>query len=158
MVLDGRDVRKISADIYHRIRDEGLLSRARFRIYECLYLHGPMTASECFAVLAKEVPRLNWNTRTRFGELRDQGVVYEVRERPCRVTGELVIEWGVTNRLPVPLRREAKTPTRAEIAQAIEAIEKEYEDDPPPEVVERVLGWMKRRFPRRSIVRGGLRQ
>lgn len=97
--------RQTSAAVYHRIKAEGLLSTQRLAIYEVLYHQGPMTISECFDVLAKRTPNFNWNTRTRFGELREQGAIYEVRERPCRVTGETVIEWDVTDNLPIPLKR-----------------------------------------------------
>jgi len=97
--------RRTSAAVYHRIKAEGLLSKQRLAIYEVLYERGPMTISECFDVLARRNPNFNWNTRTRFGELRAQGAIYEVRERPCQITGEIVIEWDVTDNLPTPLQK-----------------------------------------------------
>lgn len=97
--------RRTSVEVYHRIEKEGLLSKQRFAIYKVLYEQGPMTISECFEVLARNNPNFNWNTRTRFGELRDQQAIYEVRERKCKVTGEVVIEWDVTDSFPVKLEK-----------------------------------------------------
>jgi hypothetical protein len=34
-------------------------------------------------------------------QLRDLGVVYEKNERKCNVTGRVVIEWDLTDKLPI---------------------------------------------------------
>ena len=41
------------------------------------------------------------NSAARFSELRDIGVIQEIRERTCQVTGMNVIEWDVTDQLPI---------------------------------------------------------
>ena len=46
---------------------------------------------------------------SRFTELRDLGVIYEKDVRPCKVTGRNVIEWDLTDRLPVNVKNTNKT-------------------------------------------------
>ena len=45
----------------------------------------------------------------RISELRDRGVIYEKDVRPCKVTGRNVIEWDLTDRLPVNIKNSNKT-------------------------------------------------
>jgi hypothetical protein len=100
--------RPTSLAAYREISDNGLLSKKRLETYQCLYHHGPATASEVFAVLAKGNPRFNWNTRARFTELRDLGVIQEIGTRACRVTNMSSIVWEVTDRLPIAPTKRAK--------------------------------------------------
>lgn len=88
-------VRQTSASVYHKINAQGLLSKMRLSVYNALYQHGPATAQEIFRHL-----RCDTNQSGRFTELRDLGVIREVRVRPCSVTGHEVIEWDVTANLP----------------------------------------------------------
>jgi DNA-directed RNA polymerase subunit RPC12/RpoP len=56
------------------------------------------TCGEIFEYLKEEqrVPlRYDSNTATRLTELRDMGLIREVGERPCRVTGQTCITWEV---------------------------------------------------------------
>ena len=46
---------------------------------------------------------------TRFTELRKLGVIYEVQNRKCTITGRTSIEWGLTDRLPVNIKNPNKT-------------------------------------------------
>jgi len=45
------------------------------------------------------------NSAARFSELRDRGVIYEVRETKCKVTGMNVILWDVTPYIPVEKKK-----------------------------------------------------
>jgi hypothetical protein len=104
-------IRQTSIEAYNLIRDNGLLSKRRWEVYDILFHHGPMTANETFAKLYRNnLGPFNAasNSAARFSELRNCGVVYEVRERQCTITGMKAIEWDVTDRLPVKFEK----PTR----------------------------------------------
>lgn len=101
--------RRTSVAAFDEIKESGLLSERRFQVYEALFNHGPCTANELRKYLSTSMPNnINLNIVTRLGELRDMGVAYEVRERPCRMTGMTVIEWDVTERLPRKLVKPKK--------------------------------------------------
>jgi hypothetical protein len=72
-------------------------------IYWALLDHGPMTATECFKVLEDDgrLKSHNYNTRTRFNEMRALGIIYE-RETGfrCSITNRPVILWDLTGRRP----------------------------------------------------------
>lgn len=93
--------RQTSIDAYRTIMEDGTISKKRKEIYDILFRHGPLTANETFKILKKEkYGNLSFdsNTHARFTELRDMGLTYEVRTRPCSVTNRSVIEWDVTKR------------------------------------------------------------
>ena len=48
-------------------------------------------------------------SRARFTELRELGVIYEKGVRKCRITGKNVIEWDLTNRLPIIFKNKKQT-------------------------------------------------
>lgn len=100
--------RETSRDVYHEIRDSGLLSEMRWRAYDVLYRHCPkdgsgLTSAEVFSFEQKENPRkldVLTQSRARFTELRELGVIKEVGTRPCRITGHKAIAWAPTGHLP----------------------------------------------------------
>ena len=98
------NTRQTSIDCYNQIKQEGLLSKRRLQVYESIYNYAPCTASEVF----KE-KNLKTNQSGRFTELRDLGVIYEKGERTCSITGKNVIEWDLTDRLPVNIKNPNKT-------------------------------------------------
>lgn len=69
----------------------GILSAKRAEALSVLYKHAPGTAGE----LKRDsgVDGL-WK---RLGELRDMNLAWEVQERRCTVTGQVVIEWDITD-------------------------------------------------------------
>lgn len=98
------NTRQTSIDCYNKIKEEGLLSKRRLQVYESIYNSAPCTASEVF----KE-KNLKTNQSGRFTELRDLGVIYEKGERICSITGRNVIEWDLTDRLPVNIKKYNNT-------------------------------------------------
>lgn len=104
-------IRETSVEAYNKIKENGLLSKRRWQVYDVLFHNGPATAME----LRNRFPKgtVDSQIRARLNELRDLGVVHEKSERECRVTGMRVIEWEVTDRLPVkfdkPHREKCKT-------------------------------------------------
>lgn len=129
--------RKTSIEAYKQIRDSGLLSERRFEVYDVVFRHGPLTANEAFKILydndmgAKNAAS---NSAARFSELRDVGVLYEVGERKCGVTGMKVIVWDVTDQLPKapdkkPTRKEKKEELLAYIVSVGKEIDEVWKDD-----------------------------
>jgi hypothetical protein len=74
-------------------------------IYDYLYAFGPATANELFRQTQSFNRTVQANFHARLGELRDLGVVAEIQERPCKTNGNVVIEWDVTDRLPLKFEK-----------------------------------------------------
>ena len=97
--------RQTSIDCYNQIKEEGLLSNMRFRVYSALLAMGkPSTTREVY-----ETMNVIKQEATRFTELRKLGVIYEVQNRKCNITGRTSIEWDLTDRLPVDIKNTNKT-------------------------------------------------
>jgi len=95
-------MRQTSISCYNTIKSNGLLSKRRFQAYEFLCNHAPCTASELQAKMVyKDGGR---DVQKRLSELRKSGVISEKRVRECRITGQKVIEWELTNKLPKKIR------------------------------------------------------
>lgn len=97
-------IRHTSKQSYDTIKFNGLLSKRRWQVYDILFRDGALTGSELALKFKKEYGVFapsNTNVVTRLGELRDLGVVYEVKTTICSVTGMKVILWDVTDRLPL---------------------------------------------------------
>ena len=92
-------IRQTSIDCYNIIKYNSLLSKRRLEVYEALIKLAPCTATE----LQKSMDFDNGgrDCMKRISELRDLGVIYEKRERNCSITGKMVIEWDLTDKLPL---------------------------------------------------------
>jgi hypothetical protein len=94
--------RRTSIAAYNEIKESGLLAKRRLEVYDVLFHHGPLTAGELLQLMASRVSKgaasSSWK---RLSELRDAGVIEETKERICQVTGMNVIEWDVTDQLPI---------------------------------------------------------
>ena len=97
--------RQTSIDCYNKIKSEGLLSKRRLEVYESILKNAPCTTNEAL----KDVHSGSHGVGSRTTELRDSGVIYEKDVRPCMVTGRNVIEWDLTDRLPVNIKNTNKT-------------------------------------------------
>ena len=89
-------IRQTSIDCYNQIKAGGLLAKRRLEVYSSLLKMGkPSTTREVYSTMnvAKQ-------EATRFTELRNLGVIYEVRNRKCSITGRTAIEWDITDNLP----------------------------------------------------------
>jgi len=100
--------RQTSIECYNKIKQEGLLTKRRLEVYEAIFMKAPCTSSEAM------INRLNSSnvlsqSRARFTELRELGVIYEKGEKKCSITGRNVIEWDLTDRLPVNIKNPNKT-------------------------------------------------
>ena len=99
------NTRQTSIDCFNKIKQEGLLSKRRLEVYEAILKNAPCTTNEAL----KDVHSGSHGVGSRTTELRDAGVIYEKDVRPCMVTGRNVIEWDLTDRLPVNIKNSNKT-------------------------------------------------
>ena len=100
--------RQTSIDCYNEIKEEGLLSTMRFKVYEAILKKAPCTSGEAFAIMTTKENQIS-QSRARFTELRELGVIYEKGEKQCSITGRTAIEWDLTDRLPVNIKNPNKT-------------------------------------------------
>ena len=117
--------RQTSIDCYNQIKANGLLSKRRFEVYEALLSSAPCTSSE--AIRNAKTTFGVFGVSSRFTELRDLGVIYEVRTRECTVTGRNVIEWDLTDRLPLNVKKSNKT-KKNKIDDALNSLRELYKN------------------------------
>lgn len=92
-------IRQTSINCYNQIKANGLLSKRRFQTLEALIKIAPCTATELQNSM--DYNDGGRDCMKRLSELRDLGVIYEKNERNCSVTGRTVIEWDLTDNLPL---------------------------------------------------------
>ena len=90
--------RETSIRAYRQIKEEGLLSKMRLKVFEAILHNAPCTSGEALSSMLKSDSVLS-QSRARFTELRDRGVIKEVGHRNCRITGRRAI-WDLTDELP----------------------------------------------------------
>lgn len=116
-------VRETSLAAYEKIRDTGVLSQMRWKVYDYLFHHGPLTAGEVTKAL-KRPDEVHPSYHRRLDELGELGCAKRIRTRPCGVTGEEVYEWDVTGALPNGKIKHAAsdTPTLEEQVAAVKEL------------------------------------
>ena len=115
--------RQTSIDCYNQIKSEGLLSNMRFRVYSALLSMGkPSTTREVYSTM-----NVIKQEATRFTELRKLGVIYEVQNRTCTVTGRTSKEWDLTDRLPVNIKKSNRT-KKHKIDDALNSLRELYKN------------------------------
>ena len=115
--------RQTSIDCYNQIKEEGLLSNMRFRVYSALLAMGkPSTTREVYSTM-----NVIKQEATRFTELRKLGVIYEVQNRKCTITGRTSIEWDLTDRLPIKIKKCNRT-KKHKIDDALNSLRELYKN------------------------------
>lgn len=92
-------IRQTSIDCYNQIKADGLLSKLRLRTLYAMIHSAPCTAGELQDYIDKNKIQVKHAWKL-LSQLRDLGVVYEKMERNCKITGRVVIEWDITDKLP----------------------------------------------------------
>ena len=94
--------RETSIQAYNEIKASGLLSKRRWQVYDIVFRHGPLTGIQVIQIYQTEYDTIldSGSIKTRLSELRERGVLEELGETACPVTGNNVILWGVTDSLP----------------------------------------------------------
>lgn len=107
-------VRRTSIEAYNEIKESGLLSKRRWQAYEILFHHGPLTANQLVRLAAEKFPALKntWTFNKRLSELRRAGIVDEIAEVPCPLTGRTAILWDCNDRLPLKMDKPRKVKCR----------------------------------------------
>jgi len=114
------NIRQTSIDCYNKIKSEGLLSKMRLKVYEAILKNAPCTSGEAFATMTTKENQIS-QSRARFTELRELGVIYEVRNRKCTITGMNVIEWDLTDKIPNKFKKTNKT-KKEKINEALKSL------------------------------------
>lgn len=99
--------RQTSIDCFNEIKNSNLLAKRRLETYEAIFKSAPCTRQEALQH-TNPVNPLSLSA-VRFTELRRLGVIYEKGIRKCRVTGRNVIEWDLTDRLPIIFKNKKQT-------------------------------------------------
>ena len=118
--------RQTSIDCYTQIKQEGLLSKMRFKVYEGILKNAPCTSAEVLSTLLSKNSAIT-SSRARFTELRELGVIYEVQTRKCTITGRTSIEWDLTDRLPVNIKKINKS-KKHRVNDALKSLRKLYKN------------------------------
>jgi hypothetical protein len=136
-------IRRTSIAAYSAIRDSPIIGRIQWRIYAHLYHHGPKTSGEVYRSL-RPPHKTPSQIRARFTELRELGVLREVGERSCRITGRRCILWDVTNNLPKQKKKGPRCPSARTAAYAAREIRRAMRKERSPRVlasVRELLTW-----------------
>ena len=117
-------VRQTSITCYNQIKSEGLLSKLRLMTYNAMIYSAPCTAGELQQYIEKNSIGVKHSWKL-LSQLRDLGVVYEKGERICRISGRNVIEWDLTDELPI----NTKMPTKKDrVNNALEGLRNLYKN------------------------------
>ena len=95
--------RQTSIEAYHEVMESGLVGQRQRQVYEILFRYGPLTANQTWNALRDKIGkdfRFDSNTRARFTELRNLGLLYEVGTTQDPITRKRVILWDVTDGRP----------------------------------------------------------
>jgi hypothetical protein len=110
--------RQTSIDAYNDIVARGLLPKQRLAVYRWVWDNGPCTASQIERGLGSK------DSHKRTSELRDQGVLQEVGEDTCPVTGQQAIFWDVTGDRPRPyVNQKTERMTRKQLEAEVERLQ-----------------------------------
>ena len=116
-------VRATSAMAYHEIQRLGLLSKARLKVYDILYHNGPLTGTELDTKFGSV------SHHKRLAELEELGVVKRLPPITCRVTGQLVEQWDVTDAVPIAGTSADTTPSSGKVKKPPKKVVKQAVDD-----------------------------
>jgi len=95
--------RDTSVKAYNEIKRSGLLKGRELDVYEVLYHHGPMTATEVYQHLIAQGRKVTQHSITpRMKPLQRKGVIKEVGKKKCQHTGKTVYLLDVTSETPDP--------------------------------------------------------
>jgi hypothetical protein len=116
--------RRTSKEAYDRLIASGRLGGLHRDVVTAVYNREPCTSAEAFEEMRERGVYENpiSQSRARFTELRDLGVLLELGEKICNVTGRYAIAWGLTGNPPVDKEtiqpRKRKGPLFAVLGQS----------------------------------------
>lgn len=109
--------RETSRAAYEQLVQSGQLVGKQRLVLDALIVCGPATSGEVLYAIgsAENGPNVrNVNAwRARFTELADRGLIREIGERKCKITGRRGIVWGPTDRAkPLSAKRRPRAAER----------------------------------------------
>ena len=111
-----------SVATYNQIKEEGLLSQNKMRVYEIFYTYGNLTGAQAAEIYKSEYPSAKHSetVRNRISELVMQGVLDVTGTKVCEETKREVFIYGLNDSLPQKFER--KKSKRESIEEALEKV------------------------------------
>lgn len=102
-------IQKTSIETYYSIKNSGLLSDKRLKVFDIFWEHPDgLTGTQVANIFKNKHPSAEHSEtiRNRITELRDMGVISEVGVVECEFTNRKVMKFAITNNMPVPLTKK----------------------------------------------------
>jgi len=100
---------RTSIETYTEIKNSGLLSEKRWRVYDIFYQNNrPLTGAEVSQIYKSNYPSSQHSEtiRNRITELKEMGLLAEFEVVDCTFTGRKVFSFITTNNLPDKLQKK----------------------------------------------------
>ena len=97
------DSSRRSSDAYQSVMNSGLIQMRAAQVYQMHYHLGSLTKREMFEHFKASFPDENVQVDSfgpRYAQLVKAGLMEEVGEKNCLITGQTVTVWDVTTKIP----------------------------------------------------------
>jgi hypothetical protein len=101
-------VQTTSIETYHAIKNSGLISEKRLKVFDIFYQNpNGLTGAEVSEIYRKENPTSQHSEtiRNRITELVQMGVLDEVGVVECQYSKRNVMKWRCIDKMPIPLEK-----------------------------------------------------
>jgi hypothetical protein len=137
-------VQKTSVETYYAIKNSGLISEKRMKVFDIFYLNPQgLTGSEVSEIYRKENPTSQHSEtiRNRITELFQMGVLAEVGVVECQFSKRNVMKWCCIDKMPIPLEKKLTRKEQIkEILDDVTALGKALESE-EDKIVLRTIYW-----------------
>ena len=102
-------VQTTSIETYHAIKNSGLISEKRLRVFDIFYQNPQgLTGAEVSEIYRKENPTSQHSEtiRNRITELVQMGVLAEIGVVECQFSKRSVMKWCCIDKMPIPLEKK----------------------------------------------------
>jgi hypothetical protein len=102
-------VQRTSIETYHAIKDSGLISEKRMKVFDIFYQNPQgLTGAEVSDIYRKENPTSQHSEtiRNRITELVQMGVLVEIGVVECQFSKRSVTKWCCIDNMPIPLEKK----------------------------------------------------
>lgn len=116
-------IQRTSIDTYYAIKDSGLISEKRLKVFDIFYQNPEgLTGAEVSEIYRKENPTSQHSEtiRNRITELVQMGVLIELGVVECKFSKRKVTKWCCIDKMPIPL--EKKLTRKEQMNQIIDDI------------------------------------
>jgi Fe2+ or Zn2+ uptake regulation protein len=126
-------IQRTSIDTYHAIKDSGLISEKRLKVFDIFYENPDgLTGSQVSEIYRKNHPTSQHSEtiRNRITELYEMGVLIEVGVVECEYTKRKVMKWCCIDKMPIPLeKKQTKKEKIEEILNDVTALGKSLKSE-----------------------------